>query len=936
MQDSSGTTSDLQEEPYDSSLEETSQTESFLTTSDDFSEDSDEDINVDESLSTTIIKEIEDGTYTCLVCTGEIDRDCEVWSCQECFRVYDLDCIKAWALRGSSTDKTNKTWRCPSCNTAISQIPKKFSCWCGKVNNPEKDSVIPFSCGNPCTFKHEDCIHSCSSICHPGNHPTCGAMGPIMKCHCGLEERQLPCLITPYSDGWRCDNECSVSLCAFGHRCPRACHLGFCGPCQKQTTAKCYCGKEDLLLECNELRPEKCLDWIGVGQCSNKSTIYYDCGLHFETVPCQPQNKDVKECRYSPLKVTTCYCGNNKVSLEHRTKCTDPIPECDSVCGKPLECGCKCLMKCHAGPCICFNIIETPCSCENYSFLVPCKFLQSGMKPKCTHKCSVLLNCRKHYHKEVCCAFEKHGLKRERSKKKALRNNIRATFDDELMSIEPVHICTRPCNRLKSCKIHYCEALCHSGSCGVCLESSNEDLVCHCGKTVIEAPVRCGTKLVCHEQCNREKECGHRTEIHECHDDSVSCPKCTATVKKQCNCGKKSDIPNILCSQTNVSCGNICKEQRDCGHLCLRVCSSKCTKDNDHATSKTCQSMCHKRRLNCPHFCSLRCHSNKQDMPKNCDQVSCKDPVKISCNCGHLTKTVPCGASINETSKICTVLSCTEECAKALREEQLKEAFDSSGESSSQTKYPDLVLTTYERQTRWCSIIENVMRNFVSSYLTLNGSTKSSYHFNSMSKPQRAFVHELAATYKLYSESQDKEPQRSVFIVITPRTKLTELTINEAISMKRKNNLSINVETIDIPIDDENFFNAILIENLFFGVVREEIEDELQKLTATYKFNDSTLQWMQEGKFVLYSPGKYKTITVEEENELYLMMKAAKRALRDKSLAFDCKLCMVDDDLNYILKTEGTKIDKQKLPSSRGTPVEPQNSFQVLEVAGFE
>ena len=145
--------------------------------------------------------EIQDGTYVCLVCTGEINKDSQIWTCHQCFRVYDLDCIQDWAVRGSSTNKTSKEWRCPSCNHATKVIPKVFTCWCGKLINPEHNVLMPFSCGSMCNYKYASCVHSCTYICHPGQHPICGATGPMMKCHCGKESRQLPCLITPYDEG---------------------------------------------------------------------------------------------------------------------------------------------------------------------------------------------------------------------------------------------------------------------------------------------------------------------------------------------------------------------------------------------------------------------------------------------------------------------------------------------------------------------------------------------------------------------------------------------------------------------------------------------------------------------------------------------------------------------------------------------------------------
>lgn len=78
-------------------------------------------------------------------------------------------------------------------------------------------------------------------------------------------------------------------------------------------------------------------------------------------------------------------------------------------------------------------------------------------------------------------------------------------------------------------------------------------------KTVIPAPVRCGTKLVCHEQCIRVPLCGHRPEPHECHDDSINCPKCTALVVRECDCGATLDIPEFYVFKKEFHVGKCVK-----------------------------------------------------------------------------------------------------------------------------------------------------------------------------------------------------------------------------------------------------------------------------------------------------------------------------------------------------------------------------------------
>ncbi|CAK7890907.1 FKBP12-associated protein 1 [[Candida] anglica] len=914
------------------SLLTTDQTYSSSSEEDETSEDDEDDEEEgEESLANSIMQDIQAGTYTCLVCTSEIDAFSKIWSCDGCYRVYDLDCIRDWATRGSSTDKSKKNWRCPACNIETNSVPKKFTCWCGKVTNPNPNQLMPFSCGNPCNEPYKECIHSCGSQCHPAMHPVCGAMGPMMKCACGKSERQLPCLITPYKDGWQCNSPCDTVLCTSGHKCKGACHSGFCGPCDESVPSKCYCGKSTVDVLCSDRLPKKCHDqsgenWIGYTECKEITTIFHDCGVHSEEFSCQPLPEQTPICKFSPTEIKTCHCGKTKVDPLKRTKCTDEIPECENVCGKVLPCGCQCKMKCHSGECVCFNVLEKSCSCGNQDFLVRCSFLQAGYTPKCKHKCSVLLNCRKHYHKEICCSYEQVGLKREREKKKAVRNGIRSSLadDNEIMTIEPAHICTRTCNRLKSCGLHQCEGLCHNGPCGVCLESSSEDLVCHCGKTVIPAPVRCGTKIECHEQCRRPKDCGHRLEPHKCHENDIECPKCTKLVTKECNCGSRKEMPNVLCSQTNVSCGRICQVPKNCGHACLKVCSEKCTKDNVHSSSTLCQSMCNSVRINCPHLCKQKCHFNKVGKSKKCDATICSEPILLKCSCGRKSKSVKCGSSLNDTSRIGDVLECDEECLSAIRDAELKKAFNLTNEQLSleeEILYPDSVLTVFEKQRNWCSRVETKLREFVQQYTSSVDEesddslpkVRKSYHFPPGSSPQRKFIHELADSYKLYSESQDKEPQRSVFIVITPYTTIPVLSISSAIQRKREIIAeNTKAEELKQNVIQESKCNAILIQDAFFGITKDELDKELKKVLETTKLEGIEIQWLKGSSYVATSPQILENVDEIIENDLYLLMKSFKSIIRDKSLAFDCKLCLVDKNVEYILKTDEKLRVKEK------------------------
>ncbi|KAI3403808.2 FAP1 [Candida oxycetoniae] len=899
---------------------------------------------IDETLETTIITEIQQAQYICLVCTGEIDKNSKIWSCQECFRVYDLECIKDWAIRGSSTNKLNKTWRCPSCNYETKKLPAKFTCWCGKVKNPEINPLMPFSCGNLCNYKYSDCIHRCLNTCHPGKHPVCGATGPMMKCQCGKEKRQVPCIITPYKKGWKCEAECGKALCDLKHKCKKGCHSGSCGKCVKKVDYKCYCGDTKLRGKCSKRVPLECVGrngkkWIGGGSCGKRKKYYYDCGQHYEVLECQPlgAKAQVSKCKFSPDIVSSCYCGKSRISTQGRSKCTDPIPECENVCGKLLPCGCYCKFKCHPGECECVSIFPITCSCGYEQFSAPCKYVQSNQQPKCHHKCSVLLSCRKHYHRKECCEYEQVALERERAKKKALRNNLIASGRDDIMSIEAVHICTQTCNRLKSCGVHECQAMCHAGPCEVCLESTNEDLICNCGKTVIPAPVRCGTELVCHEQCVRPKECGHRQEAHECHPDSIKCPKCTTIVKKPCDCGARNDLPGIMCSQERVSCGKMCSVFKECGHPCLRTCSPKCTKENDHISPRECQSICQKVRKSCPHTCKLKCHFVKVGKSPNCDVLKCNEIVTVSCSCGNLKRKVKCGASVNNPSSIYNILECDESCTAAKRDAQLRSAFaigiSNSDTIDNEAAYTDFVVETYYKQKKWCSKIEDVIRTFIGEYnLQIENGVelpKRTYHFPAMVSLQRQFVHELSQAFSLYTESQDSEPKRSVFVVITRLTKLPAITIKEYVEMIKEQEQNKARELTQEEIDMA-FYNAIVIRDLFFGVNKEDLEKELLKKQEA--MDGFVIQWIKDSTFVLYNQEKYKigSTDVALENQLSIMSNQFGKILREKSLAFDCKLCFIDDGGSFILKTEKKKTTN--VSSNVETKMSrDKNVFNVLQ-----
>lgn len=83
---------------------------------------------------------------------------------------------------------------------------------------------------------------------------------------------------------------------------------------------------------------------------------------------CHPHSSTISSthetCPLSPSVVKTCPCGSkalDKLPVPPRRNCEDPIPTCQSKCGKELGgCGHACEAKCHTGESD--DLKQPPCS----------------------------------------------------------------------------------------------------------------------------------------------------------------------------------------------------------------------------------------------------------------------------------------------------------------------------------------------------------------------------------------------------------------------------------------------------------------------------------------------------------------------------------------------------------------------------------------------
>jgi transcriptional repressor NF-X1 len=504
----------------------------------------------DADLTTSLIYGLSYPPYAdCPICFNAIHPAQPTWSCsppaeQCCWTTFHRKCIKpwaeksvkeleeAWAARGERGKKG--LWRCPGCQTKRQAIPGAYTCFCGSTTSPTLSRLhTPHSCGNPCSRKR-DCSHSCPLACHPGPCPPC-KVTLTQSCLCGNRQDLVKCGEGSRSTELTCDKICGAAL-PCGHWCPEGCHKNPCPPCRKIVPQRCVCGKVESQVVCGEKEDEI--------RCSHSCDKFFPCDTHKCSESCHSHPSFLR-CPFHPDLVSRCPCGqhpmqpssrdffispNDKDIILPRINCTDPIPTCTSTCNKPLPpslCSSDiphtCQMKCHLGPCAlpCMNKITVPCRCGSISKTILCSDLALGDNGDgpgtssmgellCNKPCPAMRYCGKHTCNRVCCPLASLG--KVKGKGKSRKIGAALGSDVDALDLDPggLHVCDLDCGKLLSCGLHKCEARDHTGSCGPCLRSTFEEVICDCGMTTLEPPVPCGTILQCPYPCTRPPPpCGH-------------------------------------------------------------------------------------------------------------------------------------------------------------------------------------------------------------------------------------------------------------------------------------------------------------------------------------------------------------------------------------------------------------------------------------------
>nr|XP_020760778.1 transcriptional repressor NF-X1 isoform X2 [Odocoileus virginianus texanus] len=733
-----------------------------------------------ETHTGSLIEQLTTEKYECMVCCELVRVTAPVWSCQSCYHVFHLNCIKKWARSPASQADGQSGWRCPACQNVSAHVPNTYTCFCGKVRNPEwSRNEIPHSCGEVCRKKQpgQDCPHSCNLLCHPGPCPPCPAF-MTKTCECGRTRHTVRC---GQAVSVHCSNPCDSILNCGQHHCAELCHGGPCQPCRVILNQVCYCGSTSRDVLCGTDMGKS--DGFGDFGCLKMCGKDLKCGNHTCSQVCHPQ--PCPPCPRLPPLVRYCPCGQTPLSqlLElgssGRKTCMDPVPSCGKVCGKPLPCGSldfihTCEKLCHegdCGPCSRTSVISCRCSFRTKEF--PCTSLKSEDATfMCDKRCNKKRLCGRHKCNEICC-------------------------------VDKEHKCPLICGRKLRCGLHRCEEPCHRGNCQTCWQASFDELTCHCGASVIYPPVPCGTRPPeCTQTCARVHECDHPV-YHSCHSED-KCPPCTFLTQKWCM-GKHELRSNIPCHLVDISCGLPCGATLPCGmHRCQRLChKGECLGD------EVCKQPCTASRADCGHPCMAPCHLS---LP--CPVTACKAKIELQCECGRRKEIMVCSeasstyqriAAISMASKITDMqlgdsveisklitkkeihqarLECDEECSALERKKRLAEAFHISDDSdpfnvrSSGSKFSDSLKEDARKDLKFVSDIEKEMEALVEA-VNKGKISKKSHCFPPMNRDHRRIIHDLAQVYGLESVSYDSEPKRNVVVTavrgksICPPTTLT-------------------------------------------------------------------------------------------------------------------------------------------------------------------
>lgn len=215
-----------------------------------------------------------------------------------------------------------------------------------------------------------------------------------------------------------------------------------------------------------------------------------------------------------------------------------------------------------------------------------------------------------------------------------------------------------------------------------------------------------------------------------------------------------------------------------------------------------------------------------------------------------------------------------------------------------------------------------------------------------MRSQQRQFIHCIAEAYNLDSESQDPEPHRSVVLHRTSRTALPERNLSQAHAIWTKKQQSSGAPKLgsmnsSMPLQmrrtPKQAYNAILLENVQFGLTRVELERSIDNMMARNAVSDLrfTASWITDEDVILIQRnGSELGLQVGQiEHELLVIKPSLKRFITaEQRLAKVVELCWLTRD-NVIAYRESS--DESKSSSGAWSTVTTPSSSNANLKAKF-
>lgn len=872
-----------------------------------------------DDLGTRIHEDVANLNYECAICTDDVSRTSHIWSCTLCWTVVHLKCVKRWYGNQkkqqdlqSAEPQMEFTWRCPGCNSKLSDDPGSYHCWCGKDISPQPapSFLPPHSCGQTCSKPRPTCPHPCSLQCHAGPCPPCGLVGPTQSCFCGKNESRRLCRETDYENGWSCQELCGDLLPCGEHFCSKPCHTGLCGECDMTVEAKCHCGRVEKTMPCYEREEpqqsysEMDKSWFeGVFTCDQLCQRSFDCGIHKCSETCHPQEELPAHCPYSVDSISHCPCGKTPLGElldEPRSSCEDAIPHCEKPCHKKLPCGHLCALKCHTGLCgFCNETIDISCTCGRTSSKSVCH--QGHIeRPMCMRICQANLSCGRHKCGEHCCPGEKKAAERQAARRKH-------RLAGEATSIEAEHICIRTCGRELKCGAHDCQRMCHRGPCASCPEAIFTEISCDCGRTVLQPPQPCGTRPPdCRFNCQRRPSCGHPAVEHNCHSGDISCPKCPFLVEKWCACGKEK-LHSQPCHLQEARCGKVCGKKLKCGlHTCKKLCHRAGECEDITSPGKHCEQPCGKIKLFCGHPCQKTCHGQT---PCN-ESSACTAKAVVSCPCGARHQEVKCLASSSNPTPSRPELKCDDECLRLERNRRLAAALniDPASHQNDHVPYSDATLKLFKENTSWAESQEREFRVFAKS------PNEVRLRYKPMTSTYRQLLHLLAEDYGLESRSEDIEPYRYVVVfkgarfVSAPSKTLAQCVKIRATQAAEAASASAAASRASSPppLPQADHFNGFLLIKPRFGLTIDEVTSTLQSDLTIQRSIQFETSFLPSEEILLRAITSYSAFLSPTalEQALISMKNRLAKTIEATGLAGKLLLCHVDSSTTQISRRD--------------------------------